>query len=262
MRMPIGVTLCFFVCLICLLVKSAAKCPTSFPTSQVLPGVTYNYTHGPLAERISRLQAKLAATFHSNRPEAYAISVVHRNTTILTAGSVDTPFRIGSVTKVFTAMGAMVLRERGVLRLDDPVTKFLPNFSVINPYDNHQPTLRELMSHTSGLPRDLCPNFICGASSEEEILEMISKMELAIPPWSLDLPLYSNLGFAILGHAWEKATSPPQSWSDFITDHIFAPLGMHSSGDDLAHVQLAPGNTGTGYPSNSSIGWIGPAGDL
>ena len=65
-----------------------------------------------------------------------------------------------------------------------------------------------------------------------------------------------------MGHAWEKATSPQKSWSDFVRDEFLNPLGMNNTGADLAHVkQLAAGDLSP-YPANESTGWNGPAGEM
>jgi CubicO group peptidase (beta-lactamase class C family) len=67
--------------------------------------------------------------------------------------------RVASISKVFTDLMMMQLRDKGVLNLDDPVTKYIPNFRVKVPYNTKRPiTLRELASHTSGLQREVpCP---------------------------------------------------------------------------------------------------------
>jgi CubicO group peptidase (beta-lactamase class C family) len=243
---------------------SAVQCPSAtFLPSDVLKNFDDNTVTGQLGEQIASLKETVPALLQAHQVDVYAVAVVYRNITIFSTGMVDTPFRIGSVTKVFTAMGALMLRQQGRLELDDPVKKFLPKFSVINPYGKRRDiTLRELMGHLSGLPRELCTGSIsCGLKDEDETLQFIAKMQLVRPPWSM-LPTYSNLGFAILGHAWEKATSPPQPWGEFVRNEISNPLKMHDTGLDFAHVKLAPGNVDIYDPSNTSIGWLGPAGDM
>jgi CubicO group peptidase (beta-lactamase class C family) len=256
---------------------STAQCPiATFSPWDVVPNFDQNNITDQLADQIASLTAKIPPLFQSYQVDTYAVAVVYRNKTIYSTGMVDTHFRIGSVTKVFAAMGALVLRQRGLLELDDPVKKFLPSFSIISPYDDpHDITLRELMGHLSGLPRDLCAGLvlcpsnlcpganICGPEFEQEILRFVAQMQLVRPPWS-GIPNYSNLGFALLGHAWEKATSPPQTWGDFVQTEILGQLGMHDTGSNLTNVKLAPGNVilVDVLPANTSIGWIAPAGDM
>lgn len=240
--------------------SAGLQCPTTFLPSDVLPSVKYNYSAAPFADFFAQLYKTVPATVAQSQYKAYSIALLHRDQTVYSSGLVNTPFRLGSITKSFTCLGALLLRERGVLSLDDPVKKFLPNFSVINPYGKHNITLRELMGHVSGLPRDFgCVSLPC-ITSEEEALKLIARMQLVRPPWN-NIPVYSNIGVALLGHAWEKATSPQKSWSDFLRDEFFVPLGMNSTGTDLAHVKLAAGDLSP-YPANESIGWIGPAGEM
>ncbi|CAM6091849.1 unnamed protein product [Calypogeia fissa] len=80
-------------------------------------------------------------------------------------------------------MGALMLRERGLLTLDDPVKKFLPDFSKINPYEPHEITLRELMGEVSVLPRELCgfSTHSCPVN-EAAVLKFLAEMELVRPP--------------------------------------------------------------------------------
>ncbi|CAM6129213.1 unnamed protein product [Calypogeia fissa] len=152
----------------------------------------------------------------------------------LPRGPATSTFLIASITKTFTALGALILRERCLLSLDDPVKKFLPNFTVINPYEKHDISLRELMGHLSGLSRELCAYFTLHDLSEVDVLKSVAKMELVRPLWSRE-PSYSNLGFGVLGHSWEKATSPSKSWGEFVTEEILKP---ESSGVDVANVTL------------------------
>ena len=255
-----------FLC-VCLQVEiSAAQCAaaTILP-SDVSPSIDDEFFTSQLTKQIAELQETISKIVQAYHVDVYSIAVVYRNSTIYSAGLVDTPFRIGSITKVFTALGPLLLQKQGVnLNLDDPVKKFLPSFSVVDPDSVHAITLRELMGHTSGLPRDLCAGFCEPDLSEEDSLELVAKMQLARPPWSF-LPVYSNLGFAILGHAWEKATSPRKTWSKFLKDELLGPLGMHHTGVpvdlDVEEVELAPGNM---YPylANYSIGWQAPCGDM
>src|SRR5437016_1375058 len=65
----------------------------------------------------------------------------------------DTVYRVGSVSKLFTDVGVMQLVEKGVLDLDVPVTRYLPEFKPVNPFDKPI-TLRQLMAHRSGLVRE------------------------------------------------------------------------------------------------------------
>jgi CubicO group peptidase (beta-lactamase class C family) len=143
-----------------------------------------------------------------------------------------TQYRLGSVTKIFTSTAILQLRDRGVLSLDDPVTRFLPNFKVRNPFPGSPPvTVRHLLTHTSGLPREgrfpywtthLFPTWA-------EVETSIANQTLTHPPG--ENYLYSNLGMATLG-AVIRAVSGV-SYADFVRDNITRRLGM-------SHTTAAP----------------------
>ncbi len=140
-------------------------------------------------------------------------------------------FQIGSTSKSFTTTLLGILAERGLVGWDDPVTRHLAP-DVVYPVAGDRPaTLRQLAGHTAGLPRD--PPMIRRAHGDAPVLAFthfelyrsIETARLAFPPdsgWS-----YSNFGFAVLGHALERASGKP--YEVLLFDEIFAPLGMLSS---------------------------------
>jgi CubicO group peptidase (beta-lactamase class C family) len=171
--------------------------------------------------------------------------------------SVDTPYPIASITKVFASIMLMQLAERGVVRLDDPVTKYLPEYKVKSSFPGTQPTtLRQLASHNSGLPRDAALNFWMNYTlgkfvfsqgeanlrwyvSKDDLLRSLSTVQLEYAPNSQHV--YSYLGVSLLGIALERASGT--SYQQYITDHIFKPLGMTHSGfiDDANQGQFPVG---------------------
>lgn len=142
-----------------------------------------------------------------------------------------TLFRIGSVTKVFTATAVMQLRDQGKLRLDDPVSRHLPGFMIQNPFPNAPPiTVWHLLTHTAGLPREAAfPYFTEHEFPErDEIMTAMATQSLIHSPGTQYK--YSNLGMFVLGTLIEEVSG--ESYQDYITRHIFSPLGMsHSSID-------------------------------
>ncbi|EGG21742.1 hypothetical protein DFA_01628 [Cavenderia fasciculata] len=165
--------------------------------------------------------------------------------------SIDHNVRIGSVTKSFTALMMFKLRDEGVIDLDDRLVKYLPEFyiqSVDNSADDlnlkssaptfSTITLEEIASHQSGLPRDVP----CRSPSYEDcdcnrILATLRTMFRPLP--SLMSPIYSNLGYTLLGRALENAlniyegrsNTPSRnkdwvSYEDYIRQKFLHPLGM------------------------------------
>jgi D-alanyl-D-alanine carboxypeptidase len=144
----------------------------------------------------------------------------------------NTAFAIGSITKPFTAMAIMMLLEEGKLNLDEPIDRYLKNL----PEDWTSPTLRQLLSHTSGISEDFTWHKI---KQRQDFIEMAGKEDLDFPTgdsWS-----YSNSGFYLAGLIIERVSG--QTYEKFMRDRIFQPLGMQHTQAKLAPVI----NLATGY---------------
>jgi len=132
-------------------------------------------------------------------------------------------YSIGSISKQFTAAAVLLLAEQGKLSLDDPVSRFVPNLTRGN-----EVTIRELLSHTSGYqdywPQDYVPPFMLQSITADKILDQWARKPLDFDPgteWQ-----YSNTNFVIAGLIVEKASGEPLL--QFLSEHIFTPLGMKS----------------------------------
>lgn len=125
-------------------------------------------------------------------------------------GAVDTRtvFRVGSITKVFTTMTALHLAERGRLDLDAPAAELLPELdALLYPgADARRITVRDLITHTAGLPRDpdLPPLSRDKPTTRAELMQAIDGLSLVRPPGVAHE--YSNLGFSLLGHVVAAAS--------------------------------------------------------
>lgn len=119
------------------------------------------------------------------------------------AATPDTVYRIGSISKLFTAFEIMRLVERGKLDLDAPITRYLPQFAIENRFTNSEPiTIRSLLSHHSGLPTDyLYGMWIEQPVSLDQLISNLKMESLASPPQSMYR--YSNIGYSILGRVIE-----------------------------------------------------------
>ncbi|WP_051973015.1 serine hydrolase [Cryobacterium sp. MLB-32] len=145
----------------------------------------------------------------------------------------DTAYRIASCTKSFTAAAVLVLRDRGALQLDDPVTRFVPAFdSVCVPHaDAPVPTVRMLLTMSAGLPTD------DPWADRQESLSTTDFDDLLRRGVTFEsLPgtrfAYSNLGFALLGRVIEQAGGRP--YRDLITELFLQPLGLSGTGFDAS----------------------------
>jgi len=142
--------------------------------------------------------------------------------TPVTAGSV---FRIASMTKSFTAMAILSLRDAGKLNLDDPVSKYIPEMKQIQPLTDDSPpiTIRHLLTHSAGFPEDNPWGDRQLQRTDEELINFIKGgVSLSNTP-GLAYE-YSNLGFALLGHIVTKVAGEP--YEQYIRRTIFRPLGM------------------------------------
>ncbi len=141
-----------------------------------------------------------------------------------------TRFRMASHSKVFTATAIMQLREQGKLRLDDPVTKYLPWFTVKPAGEDDGPiTIEQLLTHSSGLPREAGDHWSSNDfPTTEEVKQLMGDRQAAFPPatrWK-----YSNLAYTIAGMVVEAVSG--QTWAAYLQANVFDPLGMSNSSVD------------------------------
>jgi len=136
----------------------------------------------------------------------------------------DTPSNIGSVTKQFTAMAIMILADRNKLNYDDPVSKYIPEFSR-SPHASKN-TLRHLLTHTSGIPDygDLGIDD-SGLDQHGLIAAILEKEDLPSRPGQKYR--YSNPGYALLGIVVERVSG--RAFGDFLEQEIFKPIGMSNT---------------------------------
>jgi CubicO group peptidase (beta-lactamase class C family) len=136
-----------------------------------------------------------------------------------------TIFAIGSNSKFFTAVAAAMLADDGKLSLDDKVTKHLPWFQLHDPWVTREFTLRDAMSHRSGLGRRGDPLWYGTGRSRDDLVRLVRHL----PPNSSFRTEYGyqNLMFITAGQAIAAAAG--MSWDDVIARRIFTPLGMADS---------------------------------
>jgi D-alanyl-D-alanine carboxypeptidase len=142
----------------------------------------------------------------------------------------DTSYRIGSITKQFTALALLQLVEQGKLRLTDPLERFVPEITQVkNPPAATPPiTLLQVVTMHSGLAREPgCANHSVGPVSawQKIVVTCLPQTMYANEPGTTYL--YSNIGYASLGLAIERAGGRP--FVDLVTDGILKPLGMTRS---------------------------------
>ena len=150
-----------------------------------------------------------------------------------------TKFRMASHSKLFTATAVMQLREQGKLRLDDPVAKYLPWFSVVKAENDDPPiTIEELLTHSSGLPREAGAHWTTFDFPTSEDLRSLIPARVA--PFAPEVRWkYSNLAYSVAGMIVEAVSG--QRYADYVQREIFQPLGMGATSVDKNVAGLAVG---------------------
>ncbi len=142
------------------------------------------------------------------------------------AATADTIYRVGSVSKLFTDTAIMQLVEKGEIDLDAPVSRYLADFHPRNPFGGAI-TLRELMSHRSGLVREppVGHYFDSTAPSLRATVESLNDTTLVYPPGTHTK--YSNAAIAVVGYVLQQHAGKP--FADYVRDAVLKPLGMANS---------------------------------
>jgi CubicO group peptidase (beta-lactamase class C family) len=180
------------------------------------------------------------------------------------AATPDLRYAIGSISKQFTAVAILLLQQEGKLRLDDPVSRFIPGLTRGN-----EVTVRQLLSHTSGYqdfwPQDYVMPGMLQATTPQAIADAWAKKPLDFDPGSRWQ--YSNTNYALAGMVVEKASGMP--FFQFVRSRILVPAGLTSAMDFDASPRAA--NT-TGYiryglgplrpAPDAGSGWMWAAGEL
>lgn len=183
-----------------------------------------------------------------------AAVVVMRNGTILYAGgrgiadlatrraiTPDTRFRLGSITKQFVAAVVLQLVAEGRIALDDPLSRFLPDF----PAPGAGATVRQLLNHSSGvMDYTKIPGWMLSPPSLEpnttaQLVALIASKSAVSPPgtrWE-----YNNSGYVLLGAIIEKVTG--RAWHEAVVERIARPLGLKS----IAYAGAVEDGTARGY---------------
>jgi CubicO group peptidase (beta-lactamase class C family) len=176
-----------------------------------------------------------------------------------------TLFAIGSSSKAFTSTLVAMMVDAGKMRWDDQATRYLPDLQMFDPYVSKELTVRDLLTHRSGLARgDLM--WYSGGYDRDEILRRVRFLR---PTWSVRSRFgYQNIMYLAAGQAVAKVAG--KSWDDLVHERIFVPLGMNESNTSIRVLQ---GKTNVATPHADvndtlhvvpwhNIDNIGPAGSI
>ena len=159
----------------------------------------------------------------------------------------ETMYSICSISKLFTAISVMQLRDQNQLRLTDPISKHLDWFSLQQTYPEAGPvTIEGVLTHSSGLPREADAPYWTGPNypfpTHEQIVERLSNQEMLYP--ARTYYQYSNLGLTLAGEVLMALTGQP--WGDYVKRYILDPLEMTNTTTE--HIdKVRDGALATGY---------------
>lgn len=135
-----------------------------------------------------------------------------------------TIFAIGSSSKAFTSAAVAMLVDEKKVSLDANPATYLPGFQLYDPYATREITVRDLLSHRSGLARGELSWYGSGFDRDE----IIRRVRYLAPSWSFRSRFgYQNIMYITAGQVVAKVSG--KSWDDFVKERIFTPLGMNSS---------------------------------
>ena len=239
-----------------MLMKHGAK-DKAVPSPESLTDDFYNSLKGKEAPGIAVLVAKDGKVLYS---KGFGYADI-KNKILITP---ETKFRIGSVTKQFTAAAILKLQENNLLSVGDKLSKFIPDF----PRGN-EVTIHQLLTHTSGIHSYTNnPDFITNVTktiSPDSLVNLIKKDPYDFNPgekW-----VYNNSGYFILGYIIGKVSGMP--YSEYLKKNFFNPLHMENTGVHYAGIKLQ--HEAKGYAKNSGkydeavnwdMSWAGGAGAI
>lgn len=176
----------------------------------------------------------------------------------------NTRYRIGSISKVFSVLMVYILYEKGIIQsIDDPLSKYAPDFVINNPFTGENITLRQIMKQEAGLPRE-APCVLCNNNeTTAQQLMYLRNQSLVVEPGTV--PSYSNLGYALLGRLLtEKLLNT--TFEEWTKANILTPLGLQHTGftinkDVKSNMAFPYDNHGNVMPF-LDIGWLSPSGQM
>jgi CubicO group peptidase (beta-lactamase class C family) len=181
--------------------------------------------------------------------KGYGLADLEHHATVTT----ETKFRIGSITKQFTATAILKLQEEGKLSVNDKLSKYIPDF----PRGN-EVTLHHLLTHTSGIHSFTSkPGFmllVTNAVTTEDLIESFKQDPYDFDPgtkW-----LYDNSGYVLLGYIVEKVSG--ETYGAFLRENFFQPLGMTNTGVHRSGLAMAREALGYSYEDgkfNRALNW-------
>jgi len=223
------------------------------------------------------LDAYVAKAMQDWKVPGLAMAIVHNDSIIVlkgfgtrTVGKTEpvnehTLFAIGSSSKAFTATLAAMMVDEGKMQWDAPVSRYLASFQLFDPYASREITLRDVLSHRSGLAR----GDLMWYGSDLPRDEIVRRVRFLKPSWSFRAQFgYQNIMFLTAGQSVSQVAG--RSWDDLVRERIFQPLGMQESNTSVRALAGQPNVATPTVELNDtvrSVAWrnidnIAPAGSI
>lgn len=182
------------------------------------------------------IRNKIKKAVESGSPASFAVAVAKDGTVVWeeafgranrklsVPATTNTRYAVASLSKPFTALGIMVLIDRGAVKLDDPIIRFLGNIK-LTAYEGDAAAVkvRHLLQHTSGLPRHWRNFYADEGETPPKLEETFNRYGILVNQPGAEY-LYTNLGYALLAHIIERVSGA--SFSEFMRKEVFLPLGL------------------------------------
>ncbi|MCC6928140.1 MAG: serine hydrolase [Gemmatimonadaceae bacterium] len=212
------------------------------------------------AARYAKLDAYVAATMKAWKVPGIALAIVKDDSLVYAKGygtrtvgkdetvDANTIFAIGSSSKAFTAALVAMAVDEGKMKWDEKVSAYLPGFAMYDNYASRELTVRDALSHRSGLARGDFAWYIGGFDRAD----LLRRVRYLAPTWSFRSTFgYQNLMYLAAGEA--VAAVERASWDDQIRTKIFAPLGMTSSSTSVTALAGRPNVATPHYLLNDTL---------
>lgn len=241
----------------------------------------YAVTSENLVAALRKIEAHIQNNVKNKVIPGCAIAVVHNNKVIFMNGygvrtvgrpekiDSDTVFQLGSVSKPIAATLASVLEQKGLINLDDPVRNYLPNFTLKGLSNPNNVRIKNLLSHTTGVPRHGFNNLI-------ETFEPYPKIIRALQTTPMIAPVgkrydYHNAMYSLIGEIAETATQ--KTFPEALSSNLLKPLKMTRTSatlEDLIrtqnratpHTRMKKGGLRPATPYSSGYYSVAPAGGI
>jgi CubicO group peptidase (beta-lactamase class C family) len=215
----------------------------------------------PLSDALRYIDAWLEAQVAYDRLPGMSVAIVRDQEVVWSKGygvsdlkkktpaTSETVYSICSITKLFTSVAIMQLYDQGKLRLDDSLSTILPERTIRQQFSDSGPiTIRSLLTHSSGLPREADFPYWSGPDykfpTREQVAEKLDHQETLYPASTYFQ--YSNLGMTLLGEVVEKLSGKP--YDVYVQEHILKPLRLANTFSTLPQ-EMWGNRMATGYSS-------------